>query len=77
MTKTRDLKGKTYMYIFDEDDPSIGDTTAPMVTTMDDANEEEHLWFVACIQKLGKRAKQFLSKQDASHHWGKSHTEGL
>ena len=26
------------MYIFDEDDPSIGDTIAPMVTTMEDAN---------------------------------------
>ena len=34
MTQTGDLKGKTYMYIFDEDDPSIGDTIAPMVTTM-------------------------------------------
>ena len=27
-----------YKYIFDEDDPSIGDTIAPMVTTMEDAN---------------------------------------
>jgi hypothetical protein len=26
------------MYIFDEDDPSIGDTIAPMATTMEDAN---------------------------------------
>ena len=38
MTKTGDLKGKTYMYIFDEDDPSIGDIIAPMVTTMEGAN---------------------------------------
>jgi len=38
MTQTGDLKGKTFMYIFDEDDPSIGDTIAPMVTTMKDAN---------------------------------------
>jgi hypothetical protein len=26
------------MYIFDEDAPSIGDTIAPTVTTMEDAN---------------------------------------
>jgi hypothetical protein len=38
MTQTGDSKGKTFMYIFDEDDPSIGDTIAPMVTTMEDAN---------------------------------------
>jgi hypothetical protein len=39
MTQTGDLKGKTFMYIFDEDDPSIRDTIAPTVTTMEDANK--------------------------------------
>jgi hypothetical protein len=38
MTKTGDLKGKMLMYIFDKDDPSIGDTAAPTVTTMEDTN---------------------------------------
>jgi hypothetical protein len=31
MTKTGDLKGKMFMYIFDEDDPSIGDIIATTV----------------------------------------------